>query len=643
MADNNPSRGAKRKWQGSQRGSRVQQGSRGNKSKDMGRNAYHRQKRDKRAENEEEDVKRRKLDDDEKARKPHMPNPFPEEEVAAEERRPKHKAAVMIGYSGSGYKGLQINYEEKTIEGDIFKAFVAAGAISKANAADPKKSSLVRCARTDKGVHAAGNVLSLKLIVEDPGIVQKINENLPPQIRVWGIQRTTNSFSSYQAVDSRFYEYLMPTQCFLPPHPRSWMGKRLVDLADEVGDRAGYEQRQAEVSQFWSDAEATYVKPILDELPEHVRQRFEEALYEADVDPDDRPVEDEDDGIFDTVESPKGATPKDAAEERVANVIEPAPAKDAETPGNKDIEPKSPEDKAADVNENNTSNPESQEPKQADSSKDSDSTSDKKPTYIKRLRQAYIRARRESRIQPERLARIQPVLDKFIGSKRFHNYTIRMGFHNPAARRLIRAFYVDPEPIIINGTEWLRFHIHGQSFMMHQIRKMMGMVSLIIRFGCPIDRIDETFQNVEAPVPKVPGLSLMLERPVFENYNKGPAEKFGRETIDFEKYKDEIEAFKRTEIYERMFKEEEKMNAFHLLYAQIDNLKSYTFMYLSSKGFEALERKPKRGIKDKDLNSDRSNAHKAEETTSRLVGSDDEEQQSEEEKSRTLSGTLQEA
>ena len=71
---------------------------------------------------------------------------------------------------------MQINASEKTIEGDLFSAFVAAGAISKANADDPKKSSLVRCARTDKGVHAAGNVISLKLIVEDPDIVRKIND-----------------------------------------------------------------------------------------------------------------------------------------------------------------------------------------------------------------------------------------------------------------------------------------------------------------------------------------------------------------------------------------------------------------------------------------------------------------------------------
>jgi tRNA pseudouridine38-40 synthase len=136
--------------------------------------------------------------------------------------------AVMIGYSGTGYKGMQIDNKQKTIEGDLFNAFVAAGAISKANADDPKKSSLVRCARTDKGVHAAGNVISLKLIIEEDDIIEKINANLSEQIRVWGIQRTIGSFSCYQACDSRWYEYLIPTHAFLPPHWRSMRKKKVT-------------------------------------------------------------------------------------------------------------------------------------------------------------------------------------------------------------------------------------------------------------------------------------------------------------------------------------------------------------------------------------------------------------------------------
>jgi tRNA pseudouridine38-40 synthase len=203
---------------------------------------------------------------------------YTKEEIEADARKPKKKVAVMIGYAGSGYKGMQINTQEKTIEGDIFKAFVLAGAISKANADDPKKSSLVRCARTDKGVHAAGNVISLKLIVEDPEIVGKINEHLPPQIRIWGLERTNGSFSCYQSCDSRWYEYLIPTFSFIPPHPQSYLGKKLVESAEFEGSLDTYQSLQEDVSSFWDTAEEKYVKPILDKLDPELRANVLAAI-----------------------------------------------------------------------------------------------------------------------------------------------------------------------------------------------------------------------------------------------------------------------------------------------------------------------------------------------------------------------------
>ena len=45
-----------------------------------------------------------------------------------------------------------------TIEGEMFKALVKAGAVSDANAVDHRKVDVQRAARTDAGVHAAGNV-----------------------------------------------------------------------------------------------------------------------------------------------------------------------------------------------------------------------------------------------------------------------------------------------------------------------------------------------------------------------------------------------------------------------------------------------------------------------------------------------------
>ena len=51
---------------------------------------------------------------------------------------------------------------------------------------------LARAARTDAGVHAAGNIVSLKMIMHVPGVrdmVARINEELPPEIRLWKIVR----------------------------------------------------------------------------------------------------------------------------------------------------------------------------------------------------------------------------------------------------------------------------------------------------------------------------------------------------------------------------------------------------------------------------------------------------------------------
>lgn len=619
-----------------------------------------------------------------------LPKPFPEDEVAAEERKPKHKVAVLIGYSGTGYRGMQMyvnfngplpgcmtntsayrNYSSKTIEGDLFTAFVHAGAISKANANDPKKSQLVRCARTDKGVHAAGNVISLKLIVEDPDIVKKINEHLSPQIRVWGIERTVGSFSAYQACDGRWYEYLIPTHSFLPPHPSSWLAKKLIELAEEAGDKQRYEQRQGEVSSFWPETEEYYIKPVLEDLPEWIRERCAEAMYEEDsVDVEGssnrEAVAEAGDAegkvnistdqisnvnfahaselknishgtkeLADTVETVQERTnhsgdaslPAESQEEDSRNEITlenvPENVKHSEDTsglerqhatdaGNADATSTATNRVEASKETKNTDSAltDSSEPVRYRKSNFQNLTTDEKrqvDTAIKRVRSAYMSAKRAYRIHPDRLARIQPLLNMFLGTRNFHNYTVQKSFRDPSAKRVIRSFKLNPEPIVINGTEWLSLKIHGQSFMMHQIRKMVGMIALVVRSGTPPERIRESLGPVDASVPKVPGLGLLLERPVFESYNSGRAEKFGRARIDFEQHEGAIEEFKRREIYQRQFREEEQSNAFHGFFAHVDHLRDAQFLYLSSGGFEAVERyrqeqpKGQKGVAQADL------------------------------------------
>jgi tRNA pseudouridine38-40 synthase len=458
----------------------------------------------------------------------------------------------MIGYAGTGYKGMQINNQEKTIEGDIFKAFIAAGAISKANADDPKKSSLVRCARTDKGVHAAGNVISLKLIVEEPDIVKKINENLPPQIRVWGIERTNGSFSCYQTCDSRWYEYLIPTYSFLPPRPQSFLGKKLVESAEQEGSFESYQARQQDVASFWKTAEEVYAKPILDKLDPDTRAAVMAAIDSSEEE--------------NTAPTKSGKNfpiePEDAAEELQSKREQDKDVK-VKLDSKDDAGPKL-EAEASEVNVGTAEDVDSSVTAIKDEESRGDLTEVSKSVLtpleqaIKDVKAAYLTAKKAYRISDTRRKMVEETLSCYIGTQNFHNYTIQKSYSDPSAKRVIRSFKVGLNPIIINDTEWLSLKVHGQSFMMHQIRKMVAMAALVVRCGASKDIIKASYGPANISIPKAPALGLLLERPVFDSYNEKAVKEFNREKIDFDKYQKEIDEFKQREIYDRMFRDEER-------------------------------------------------------------------------------------
>ncbi|MCJ1354453.1 MAG: tRNA pseudouridine synthase 1 [Icmadophila ericetorum] len=591
------------------RGNRGGKRNRFGKKPDMGRSEWSRNPVGKRARNDAtQEAKRRKLLED-KDDKPVYAVDFSKEEIENEERRPKKKVAVMIGYSGSGYKGMQLNHKEKTIEGDLFKAFVAAGAVSKANADDPKKSSLVRCARTDKGVHAAGNVISMKLIIEDEDITKKINENLSPQIRVWGMVRTNNTFSSYQQCDSRIYEYLIPTHCFLPPHPSSFLWKKLTELNNEAEDSAGFEERQKEVSLFWSEAEEKYIKPILDRLDPKVKPLVLRALYDTGSEEQIEEVKAEQSDVSEPIPSQDDAlksTPPLPQECVTVTEFDPINV----TEGMEGLKTDSaitdkPVVTGAEIygasmaiNEPLLEDPRNEPPTvQEPTAKDPvideptvEQTQERSllDSATKELKAAYLNAKKSYRIDSTRLERVRSCLSQYVGIHNFHNYTIQKLFVDPSAKRIMKSFVVNGEPLIINNTEWLSLKVHGQSFMMHQIRKMVSMVALVVRCGCPEERIKDSYMSGNIMIPKAPGLGLLLERPVFDTYNYRKDKE--KDPIKFTQYEAEMEEFKKREIYERMFREEEKENQFHTLFATHDNMKSSQLFYLSALGTKAVKK-----------------------------------------------------
>lgn len=403
-------------------------------------------------------------------------NPIP-----PEPRLPKRKVAVMVGYCGTGYHGMQYNPPNDTIEKELFEAFVKAGAISKANSTDLKKNGFQRAARTDKGVHAGGNVISLKLIIEDPDIKQKINEALPDQIRVWDISRVNKAFDCRKMCSSRWYEYLLPTYSLIGPKPNTFLNKEIEESKKQLPGVIPDDEESAEFwKSFFNEAESTFSEGELESIASFVM-------------------------------------PKD------------------------------------EFDENNETY--------------------QKSKALKKLENSH---RRAYRISEERLNKFKDALKQYEGTYNFHNFTLGKDFNDPSAKRFIKEISVS-KPFVIGeaNTEWVSIKIHGQSFMLHQIRKMISMATLITRCCCPVERIKEAYGVEKINIPKAPALGLLLESPVYDGYNS-KLQEFGYETIDFSKYQDKMDAFKLKHIYDKIYQEEVDENVFNAFFSYVDTFSPYS-------------------------------------------------------------------
>lgn len=397
-------------------------------------------------------------------------------------RLPKRKVALKIGYCGTGYHGMQLNPPHKTIEGDIFEALVKAGAISEDNANDPKKSSFLRAARTDKGVHAAGNVVSLKMIIEDPDIVAKVNQHLPEQIRLWGFTRTNRGFDCRRACSSRIYEYILPTYTLINPSNLTPLGQVLRKETNRLPENPETEEQKElveECNKFWSAVTKELIEMGISE---------EQAIQ----------------------------------------------ARKDETARKEDPE-----------NHNEPSD------------------------IIKKLKTVENKHRRSYRISSLRLDKFREVLKQYEGVNNFHNFTVGKPFKDPSAVRIMKTLTVS-DPFVIDGTEWCSVKIHGQSFMLHQIRKMIALAVLVVRTNSPISKVKGLYEAAKNPIPKAPALGLLLERPVYSAYNDRLG-RLGHEAITFDKYEKEIDEFKHKYIYDRIYQQEAQENDFHAFFGYMDS------------------------------------------------------------------------
>ncbi|KAG0417755.1 tRNA pseudouridine synthase A, partial [Dictyocoela roeselum] len=123
----------------------------------------------------------------------------------------KIKVGLLVGYNGSSFHGLQFNGTLRTIEKVITDKLYAYKCIRDENIGDPQKFGLQRACRTDKGVHAALNLITFKIIRPIEEIIDILKFDLfKEQIYLYKIVRVSRGFYPKNRCDGRYYKYFVP-------------------------------------------------------------------------------------------------------------------------------------------------------------------------------------------------------------------------------------------------------------------------------------------------------------------------------------------------------------------------------------------------------------------------------------------------
>ncbi|XP_012281540.1 tRNA pseudouridine synthase A isoform X2 [Orussus abietinus] len=166
----------------------------------------------------------------------------------------------------------------------------------------------------------------------------------------------------------------------------------------------------------------------------------------------------------------------------------------------------------------------------------------------------------EYRISADIIARIVSSLKIYEGTHNFHNFTSKVKPLDPRAQRYIIETSCS-EPFISDSMEFITLEIKGQSFMLHQIRKMVALVISVVRNIIREEIISEAFTPPKLDLPMAPSLGLVLQRVHYDGYNKRYGSDGIHETLDWTECDEEITKFTKDYILKHITETEKRENA----------------------------------------------------------------------------------
>ncbi|VDP69623.1 unnamed protein product [Schistosoma curassoni] len=134
---------------------------------------------------------------------------------------------------------------------------------------------------------------------------------------------------------------------------------------------------------------------------------------------------------------------------------------------------------------------------------------------------------------------------------------------------------------LLGEHQYTIIRITGQSFMLHQIRKMIGLALAVLRGYTTEAVFDIVFSKERVDIPKAPGLGLMLNRVDFSQYNTKYQNDGIHQPIDWSKYEEQRNEFKMQYVYEHIDRIESVEKSYPFTFMKYSILVCYPYHGLS--------------------------------------------------------------
>eukprot|EP00633_Aureoumbra_lagunensis_P014467 CAMPEP_0197350720 /NCGR_PEP_ID=MMETSP0893-20130614/26433_1 /TAXON_ID=44058 ORGANISM="Aureoumbra lagunensis, Strain CCMP1510" /NCGR_SAMPLE_ID=MMETSP0893 /ASSEMBLY_ACC=CAM_ASM_000539 /LENGTH=430 /DNA_ID=CAMNT_0042863597 /DNA_START=298 /DNA_END=1590 /DNA_ORIENTATION=- len=145
------------------------------------------------------------------------------------------------------------------------------------------------------------------------------------------------------------------------------------------------------------------------------------------------------------------------------------------------------------------------------------------------------------------IEQLNHILQAFVGTKNFHNFTAKIQSTHDSAMRYMISLSADDFSVPLKeypeqNMHWLRLTVIGQSFMLHQIRKMVAVAAHAARTS-RVPNIESaqaivnglTDPKRDVPLQHAPGEGLYLGEPLFCSYNQFKSDdSIGRHQLKWE-------------------------------------------------------------------------------------------------------------